>query len=495
MMKQITLPLLLTAGFASADRVFTAVHPELRMKNRMMPAGTSTADPASLTPGSASAASRTVTYSMTATEKKGAASAIEGCEYYMAELLIAALDEDIEKIARITVSEFKGDPETGASVDGEYKGDIKIEYATDIEAISNAALIDEIVTAYEDATDGCGGAAGDLDVVVTATAVKGHEWEVTGDAEADSDAVDKEYRTVEYTMQFTSSVDLKGSENFMSQELATELLTLDESADAIVSLTTTTLSGSKNTAARRLNADTWTYTLTATVVYASLAASKLDLGLPALADKGAEKLQTILDDVAEANEFVIDDDESDDYIEITSPSMVRVTPLVKGDTASRTDLTTSSDSEESRTLTVSGEFTSTKKFTSAEIADLEGSISNEMMDLDTADNILSVTTDVAEQSASTRRLLATYSYDSTSTVVTVSATAATDAKTLLSSSLTADGFKTILADAATAAGITGATFTVAAAPGIVGGAASASGASAAILGGALGLFAAVAALL
>jgi hypothetical protein len=490
-MKQVTLPLLLTAGFASADRVFTAVRPA-----RMMAAGTITANPASLTPGSASATSRSVTYKVTIIEDEGATTINSpvDCEASLAEELIALLDEDEEKIVKITVSEFDEVVATEAGGDdGEYTTEITIEYSEDIEAVSNTEMAGFLDELYETA---CGGTEGEAEATVTSTAVKGHEWEVDGEAEADDDAVDEEFRTVEYTVQFTSSVDLKGSENFMTQELATELLGLDDSADAIVSLSATTMSGSKNTAARRLNADTWTYTSTVSVVYASLAASKLDLGLPALADKGAEKLQDILDVVAVANEFVTDDDESDDYIEITSPSMVRVTPLVKGDTASRTDLTTSSDSEESRTLTVSGEFTSTKKFTTAEIADLEGSISNEMMDLDTADNILSVTTDVAEQAAAARRLLATYAYDSTSTVVAVSATAATDAKTLLAT-LTADGFKTIISDAATAAGITGATFTVAAAPGVVGGAAaaSASGASAAILGGALGLLAAVAALL
>jgi hypothetical protein len=421
----------------------------------------------------------------------------------LADFLQAELDDganDEKKIISITVGDgtYDEDPVTSPAADladGVVSGTVVIVYAETVEVMSNTAFGDLLAKFYD---EDLGGEADEITVdEVTSVAKANFAWEVSSDTEVATDAVVESLRTVSYDLTFTSSVDLAGSENIMSYELANQLLDIDTSV--VTSLSATTLS-KLTTARRHLSAETaapktYTYSTTVEIVYASLDDSKLDLGLPKETDKGIGLLQTALEAAAVESDFDVEDDTADEYIELEVTAFSRTTPLIDGSKSARSDLTTSADSEASRTLTVSGEFTSSVKFTSAQTTALEGRISDEMMQLDTGDNILSVSTDVEEQAAAARRLLATYTYDSTSTVITVSATAATDAKTLLVDSLTAESFKTILADAASDAGITGVTFEVTDAPGIVGGDAASSGASAAILGGALGLFAAVAALL
>jgi hypothetical protein len=418
-------------------------------------------------------------------------------------------DGSTKKIISITAdlvtvkTPFVADPSRRsllAATPGVYTTKITVVYADEPELIAEDDMEDYFQQAASDYAAEASPLADDISLSSFAIQpVKGYAWEAQGNGDAGTDAPDAEYRTVEYEATFTSDVNLAGKENFFTEQLAPKLIDQLDSADVVVTMSATTIAKAKaSSATRRLADTTYTYTSTVAVVYASVAASKLDLGLPKETDKGMRKVQAALEATAEILDYDVEDDNAANYIDITAKSFTRVTPLVEGSKAARTDLTTSADSEASRTLTVSAEFTSTKKFTSSEITDLEGQISDQVMDLDTNDNILSVETDVAEQAAAAaRRLLATtYSYDSTSTVITVSATAAADAKTLLATELTAAGFKTILADAASAAGISGATFVVATAPGVVGAAAAdSSAASAAILGGALGLFAAVAALL
>ena len=106
--------------------------------------------------------------------------------------------------------------------------------------------------------------------------------------------------------------------------------------------------------------------------------------------------------------------------DIKMTGLTREAPLVSGGKAARG----SSVAEESHTLTVSV-FSSTKRFFTSEEASLEGQVSHEVIALDTNSNILYL-------------LLATY--DSTSTVIAVSTTTASNTKSLLVTNLKADGF-------------------------------------------------------
>jgi hypothetical protein len=518
MIKHVTLPLLLAAGFASAEgrkKSASYVNPRFLAdidEDKKLVTATQTVTPSS---DAVKESFRTVTYKIDMVDGDTAAyaDAVFGDDADENGLMLDAIvdailegeDPDGEKIVSITADFLDGEafvqsttPEPARkkrmmSTSGEYSTTITIVYGEAPEIILESDMYDYFYDTADDDTI-------EFEFESFGTdPLKGYGWTAEGDAEVDADAVDEEYRTVEYEMTFTSNVDLDGEENLWSSELAPALLDLD-SGSVAVEISATTLAV-KSTAARRLRADeeeekTYTYSSTVSVVYTSVDASKLDLGLPKETDKGLAKVLDALKEAAVAAEYDVEDDAADNYVELEVTAFARTTPLVTGATASR-DLTTSADAEADRTLTVSAEFTSTKQFTTTQITSLEGQISSEMIALDTADNILSVETDVTEQAAAAaaRRLLqTTYTYDSVSTLIAVSKDAASDAKTLLGESLDAATFKTILDDAASAAGIE-ATFTVDKAPGIEGGAAASSGASAAILGGALGLFAAVAALL
>jgi len=155
---------------------------------------------------------------------------------------------------------------------------------------------------------------------------------------------------------------------------------------------------------------------------------------------------------------------------------------IDGNKASR-DLTTSSDSEADRTLTLTASFSSTVQFTTSEEEDMEGQTSLAILNADEDDNVLSVETDMTLDSRR-RQLLATYTYSLESTIICVSTDAAADALAAYEE-FDEDAFADLLAEAAAAAGIN-ATFEVLSL-GI-------SGASKVALGAALGLFAVVAAL-
>jgi hypothetical protein len=155
---------------------------------------------------------------------------------------------------------------------------------------------------------------------------------------------------------------------------------------------------------------------------------------------------------------------------------------IDGNKASR-DLTTSSDSEADRTLTLTASFSSTVQFSTSEEEDMEGQTSLAILNADEDDNVLSVETDMTLDSRR-RQLLATYTYSLESTIICVSTDAAADALAAYEE-FDEDAFADLLAEAAAAAGIN-ATFEVLSL-GI-------SGASKVALGAALGLFAVVAAL-